>query len=78
MQYLSDENCVCITTSKGDVLLIDMQQTSLECVGSVDDGLVTSLWSPDYELLVLVTGINWIGNFFNPWDLFKHCIIRLE
>ena len=66
MQYLSDENCVCITTSKGDVLLIDIQQTSLECVGSVDDGLVTSLWSPDYELLVLVTGINCSGNFVNP------------
>ena len=66
MQYLSDENCVCITTSKGDVLLIDTQQTSLECVGSVDDGLVTSLWSPDYELLVLVTGINCSGNFINP------------
>ena len=43
MQYISDENCVCITTSKGDVLLIDMQQTLLECVGSVDAGLVTSL-----------------------------------
>ena len=26
----------------------------------------SSLWSPDYELLVLVTGINWTGNFFNP------------
>ena len=57
MQYISDENCVCITTSKGDVLLTDMQQTLLECVGSVDAGLVTSLWSPDYELLVLKTGI---------------------
>ena len=57
MQYISDENCVCITTSKEDALLIDMQQTILECVGSVDAGLVTSLWSPDYELLVLKTGI---------------------
>ena len=34
-----------------------MQQALLECVGSVDDGLVTSLGSPDYELLVLKTGI---------------------
>ena len=66
MQYLSDENCVCITTSKGDVLLFDTQQTSLECVGSADDGLVTSLWSPDYELLVLVTGISCSCDFFNP------------
>ena len=57
MHYISDENCVCITTSKGDVLLIDMQQTLLKCVGSVYDGLVTSLWRPDCELLVLKTGI---------------------
>lgn len=30
----------------------------VECVGSVDSGLSTMSWSPDQELVLLVTGIS--------------------
>ena len=63
MHHLPDEDCICAATSKGDLLLIDMHQCSIDCVGSVDAGILTSLWSPDHELLVLVTGISTLTMF---------------
>jgi len=56
LQYLPEDNAVCIATSKGDLLLIDVGLGSIECVGSVDQGFTTAQWSPDMELLVLTTG----------------------
>ncbi|KAM8939082.1 elongator complex protein 1 [Pelodytes ibericus] len=56
IQDVPDQESVCIATSTGDVILSNLNTVQLECVGSVDGGIVTMSWSPDQELVLLVTG----------------------
>lgn len=56
IDYLLDQEQLCISTSKGDVLLWQPEMNSLENVGSVDAGFTCVGWSPDQELLALTTG----------------------
>ncbi|XP_029459838.1 elongator complex protein 1 isoform X2 [Rhinatrema bivittatum] len=56
IQDLPDQESVCVATSTGDVILYNFSTCQLECVGSVDGGLNAMSWSPDQELVVLLTG----------------------
>uniref|UniRef100_A0A452IGB4 Elongator complex protein 1 n=1 Tax=Gopherus agassizii TaxID=38772 RepID=A0A452IGB4_9SAUR len=56
IEDLPDQESVCIATAAGDVILCNLSTKQLECVGSVDSGLTTMSWSPDQELVLLVTG----------------------
>ncbi|PIK35018.1 putative elongator complex protein 1 [Apostichopus japonicus] len=56
LQHLPDIQSVSMATSNGDVILVNTQDKEMECVGTVDSGLTNMCWSPDQELLVLVTG----------------------
>uniref|UniRef100_A0A4X2LDI3 Elongator complex protein 1 n=1 Tax=Vombatus ursinus TaxID=29139 RepID=A0A4X2LDI3_VOMUR len=56
VQDLLDQESVCVATASGDVLLCNLSTSQLECVGSVASGLSVMSWSPDQELVLLVTG----------------------
>ncbi|XP_064032731.1 elongator complex protein 1 [Pogoniulus pusillus] len=56
MEYLPEQECVCVATAAGDILLCNLGTKEVECVGSVDSGLSTMSWSPDQELVLLATG----------------------
>ncbi|XP_019372711.1 PREDICTED: elongator complex protein 1 isoform X2 [Gavialis gangeticus] len=56
IEDLPDQESVCIATAAGDIILCNLSTKQLECVGSVDSGLTTMSWSPDQELVLLVTG----------------------
>ncbi|CAL4166380.1 unnamed protein product [Meganyctiphanes norvegica] len=48
-------NAICVVTKDGDVITVNTDTHEVEVVGSVGDGLEAACWSPDQELLVLVT-----------------------
>ncbi|KAJ2960629.1 hypothetical protein NQZ79_g4082 [Umbelopsis isabellina] len=58
--FLPDAQAACLCTSGGDIALVhgegNMNQDPLEIVGSVDSGILAVQWSPDQEVVVLVTG----------------------
>ncbi|KAG2176226.1 hypothetical protein INT43_005460, partial [Umbelopsis isabellina] len=58
--FLPDAQAACLCTSGGDIALVrgegNMNQDPLEVVGSVDSGILAVQWSPDQEVVVLVTG----------------------
>ncbi|NWS77861.1 ELP1 protein, partial [Crotophaga sulcirostris] len=56
IEDLPEQECVCVATAAGDILLCNLSTEQVECVGSVDSGLSTMSWSPDQELVLLVTG----------------------
>ncbi|XP_057276715.1 elongator complex protein 1 isoform X3 [Pezoporus wallicus] len=56
IEDLPEQECVCVATAAGDILLCNLSMKQVECVGSVDSGLSTMSWSPDQELVLLVTG----------------------
>ena len=55
MEFVSDLESVCLALSNGDVLMYNTLSGDFECVGGVDVGLSGMSWSPDQEVVVLVT-----------------------
>ncbi|NWW75243.1 ELP1 protein, partial [Climacteris rufus] len=56
IEDLPEQECVCVATAAGDILLCNLSTKQVECVGSVDSGLSIMSWSPDQELVLLATG----------------------
>ncbi|XP_030823995.1 elongator complex protein 1 [Camarhynchus parvulus] len=56
VEDLPEQECVCVATAAGDILLCNLSTEQVECVGSVDSGLSVMSWSPDQELVLLATG----------------------
>nr|DBA28623.1 TPA: hypothetical protein GDO54_008951 [Pyxicephalus adspersus] len=56
IQDVPDQQSLCLATATGDVILCNLNTGQLECVGSVDSGIAAMSWSPDQELVLLVTG----------------------
>ncbi|XP_068032591.1 elongator complex protein 1 [Anomalospiza imberbis] len=56
IEDLPEQESVCVATAAGDILLCNLSTEQVECVGSVDSGLSVMSWSPDQELVLLVTG----------------------
>lgn len=65
--WVPELDALCLALSSGELLLLDAAQqaavaragagaAAVEEVGAVDGGLAAAAWSPDGELLVLVTG----------------------
>ncbi|ORX62126.1 IkappaB kinase complex, IKAP component [Hesseltinella vesiculosa] len=59
--FISDIQAACLATRQGDILLIykerfDAGQDAVEVVGTVDSGIHAMTWSPDQDLVVLITG----------------------
>ncbi|XP_032061970.1 elongator complex protein 1 [Aythya fuligula] len=56
IEDIPEQECVCVATAAGDILLCNLSTKQVECVGSVDSGLSVMSWSPDQELVLLATG----------------------
>lgn len=55
MEYLTDAESVCLALSGGSIVLCDITTGELECVGEIEVGVVRMAWSPEQDLVVLVT-----------------------
>jgi elongator complex protein 1 len=60
--YLPDAQAACLCLNTGDIALISKERfqsggEALEIVGTVDSGILAMSWSPDQEVVVVVTGI---------------------
>ena len=57
MEYLMDTESVCLGLSGGNILTYNVGTSELESVGEVEDGgVVCMAWSPEQDLVVIVTG----------------------
>ncbi|RXG72607.1 Elongator complex protein 1, partial [Armadillidium vulgare] len=54
-EFIPMLNSICVTTLGGDVICANLDDSTVEVVGCVTDGIIASSWSPDQELLALVT-----------------------
>ena len=62
--HLPDKGWICLVTTVGDLIVVREEpigdEEKIEIVGSVDAGIAAARWSPDEELLVLVTKVDTI------------------
>ncbi|XP_061166857.1 putative elongator complex protein 1 [Saccostrea echinata] len=56
MEFLPDQQSVCVAMDTGSVLLWNVSSGQVESVGDVSSGIRAMSWSPDQEILVLATG----------------------
>lgn len=71
LQHLSGTGTTCIVLEGGDIVTIQEQDSDahIEIVGSIDTGIAAARWSPDEELLILVTktgNVIFMGSTFDP------------
>ncbi len=55
MEYLTDAESVCLALSGGNILLYNITTCELESVGEIEVGVVCMGWSPEQDVVVLVT-----------------------
>ncbi|KAF8925154.1 hypothetical protein BGZ58_001096 [Dissophora ornata] len=82
VKFLVDIQAVCIIFSHGDVVLFHNEPTetgeTLEIVGSVDSGISCMAWSPDEELVIMVTGEGSILEMTKDFDVIAENPIDVE
>ncbi|KND92822.1 Elongator complex protein 1 [Tolypocladium ophioglossoides CBS 100239] len=74
IQYLSGAGTACLVLEGGDIITVQEDQLSddgahIEIMGSIDAGVAAARWSPDEELLAVVTKaytIIFMGGTFDP------------
>lgn len=73
LYYLSGSGMTCLVLEGGDIVTVQEDQGSgdahIEIVGSIDAGIAAARWSPDEELLVIVTkagAVIFMGATFDP------------
>lgn len=67
LKHLSGTGTTCLVLEGGDIVTIQAGQ--VEIMGSIDVGIAAATWSPDEELLVVVTKTNsviFMGSSFDP------------
>ncbi|KAG0000493.1 hypothetical protein BGZ65_004319, partial [Modicella reniformis] len=83
VKFLLDIQAICIIFSHGDVALFhnEPKETggdTLEIVGSVDSGILCMAWSPDEELVVMVTGEGTLLEMTKDFDVISENPIDVE
>ncbi|KAI1321045.1 hypothetical protein EDD11_008626 [Mortierella claussenii] len=82
VKFLVDIQAVCVIFSHGDVVLFHNEPSktsdNLEIVGSVDSGISCMAWSPDEELVVMVTGEGSILEMTKDFDVIAENPIDVE
>eukprot|EP01104_Vermistella_antarctica_P000708 TRINITY_DN10832_c0_g1_i1.p1 TRINITY_DN10832_c0_g1~~TRINITY_DN10832_c0_g1_i1.p1 ORF type:complete len:1570 (+),score=437.99 TRINITY_DN10832_c0_g1_i1:251-4960(+) len=69
IKYVPDIDSVCVASKEGDILVYDFNTNMAECVGSIESGVLAMAWSPDYELVVFVTGKRTVICMTQEWDV---------
>ncbi|UNI16144.1 Putative elongator complex protein 1 [Purpureocillium takamizusanense] len=73
-QYLSGSGTTCLVFQGGDIVTVQEDHSSdegahIEIMGSIDAGIAAARWSPDEELLAIVTkdhNLIFMGSTFDP------------
>ena len=68
---LADQDAICVSLFSGPLLLINLafQSPELEEVGFVEDGIMAMEWSPDGEVLALISGKGSLIVMSQDWEV---------
>ncbi|RKO90302.1 IKI3 family-domain-containing protein [Blyttiomyces helicus] len=78
LQWLPDSQALCVALSGGDIVLARIDEGVEDIVGTVESGILSMDWSPDQELVVIVTGIATILEMTKDFDLIAEVPIHVE
>ncbi|KAL7317602.1 putative elongator complex protein 1 [Mucor circinelloides] len=81
--FLADLQVVCLCTYNGDIMLFSKERfengdEAMEIMGSVDSGIHAMCWSPDQDLVVLVTGEKKVLEMTQDFDTITEFDLHIE
>ncbi|KAJ3214160.1 hypothetical protein HDU67_002020 [Dinochytrium kinnereticum] len=76
VQFVPDLEGVCVAVEGGDIVLVGEEGGEGEVVGSVESGVDAMEWSPDRELVAIVTGKGTILVMTKDFDLISETPIQ--
>lgn len=76
--FLSEFQSLCIGKKSGDILMYDVKSGKAQSVGNVTGGILAMQWSPDYELVVIVSGEEKVLLMTKDFDLISEKELHLE
>ncbi|KAI8909371.1 IKI3 family-domain-containing protein [Powellomyces hirtus] len=84
LQYLPESQALCVALTGGDIILIQTEdggagpRGSQEVVGTVDSGILCIEWSPDHELVIIVTGTGTLLEMTKDFDVITEVPIHVS
>ncbi|EPX74371.1 elongator subunit Iki3 [Schizosaccharomyces octosporus yFS286] len=73
MQFLGDSMSICISMKGGDIIMVKTEpapgEPVVEVIGNVENGIIASCWSPDEQVLSILTGGNTILHMTKRFDV---------
>jgi elongator complex protein 1 len=79
IQYVPDTESVVVATWSGDILAIIAllsPKPELDCIGSIETGIESMSWSPDFEVVLFTTRAETLLMMTQEWDtIFEQPII---
>ncbi|KAI8978613.1 IKI3 family-domain-containing protein [Pilobolus umbonatus] len=83
LDYIADLQVVCLCTVHGDIMLLSKDrfekgEETVEIIGSVDSGILALSWSPDQDLVVLVTGEKKVLEMTQDFDTITEFHLHVE
>ncbi|KAL3226372.1 hypothetical protein MRX96_004463 [Rhipicephalus microplus] len=76
--FISEFQSLCIGKKSGDILMYDVSQCKAQAVGSVTGGILAMQWSPDYELVVVISGENKVLLMTKDFDVISEKDLHAE
>uniref|UniRef100_A0A7S1PEA9 Elongator complex protein 1 n=1 Tax=Percolomonas cosmopolitus TaxID=63605 RepID=A0A7S1PEA9_9EUKA len=58
LQYIPESHSTCLIDSAGNIILFSLDDQTIELVGELEGGVLSAKWSPDGEVLILITKQN--------------------
>lgn len=55
MEFVELNDCLCLATSGGEIVQYSLTDSQSETVGMISDGIEAMSWSPDQELVVIIS-----------------------
>ncbi|KAG2231182.1 IKI3 family-domain-containing protein [Thamnidium elegans] len=81
--FLADLQVACLCTFNGDIMLFSKErfekgEEAMEIIGSVDSGIHALAWSPDQDLVVLITGEKKVLEMTQDFDTITEFELHVE
>ncbi|KAI9015161.1 IKI3 family-domain-containing protein [Gaertneriomyces semiglobifer] len=77
IKYLAEQQALCVALLGGDIIFIHTEECREEIVGSVDSGILAMEWSPDEELVIIVTGTGTLLEMTKDFDVITEVPIHV-
>ncbi|KAH8921164.1 IkappaB kinase complex, IKAP component [Atractiella rhizophila] len=77
-QYLNDSHSICVIYKTGEIVMVNLEEETVEEVGALEEGVKEARWGTDEESLVLVSGTDNLVLMTRTFDVLSEAPLQTE